>query len=150
MLNKSEVSKDNRKTLLVYPEIQIPLIYTGITLILSTVVINFFALMIFIYKYRFGDVPFIWSQFQDTVFNIFRIHYDLLIIFVIAMALVALLFYRYFSKLSNKFAGPLYKIEKELETICTSGKFKPIEIRSTDYLGSFVGKLNRAFQTTQK
>ena len=150
MGKKLENSKDNRKTLLIYPEIQVPMIYTGITLILSTMVINFFALMIFIYKYRFGDVSFNWDQFQETVFNIFRIHYDLLIIFLVAMVLVGLLFYRYFSKLSNKFAGPIYKIEKELDVISPSGTFKPIEIRSTDYLGGFVAKLNRAFETTRK
>lgn len=49
-------------------------------------------------------------------------------------------------RLSHQFAGPLYRIEKELDLMVKTKDFsKPIKIRPEDQLHSLVSKINRVF-----
>ena len=50
-------------------------------------------------------------------------------------------------RLSHRLAGPLYRIENDLETIARTGDLsKPIRIRPKDYLHTLVAKINRALR----
>ncbi len=53
-------------------------------------------------------------------------------------------------RLSHQLAGPLYRIEKELDLMVETKDFsKPIQIRPGDQLHSLVSKINRAFHATK-
>ncbi|MBI1977634.1 MAG: hypothetical protein HYS55_02665 [Candidatus Omnitrophica bacterium] len=53
--------------------------------------------------------------------------------------------------LSHQLAGPLYRIEKELETMVETHDFtKPIRIRPRDQLHSLVEKINRTLHTATR
>ncbi len=53
-------------------------------------------------------------------------------------------------RLSHRFAGPLYRIEKELDSIVKTKEFsKPIKIRPGDQLHTLVSKLNQAFRAVK-
>ncbi len=53
-------------------------------------------------------------------------------------------------RLSHQLAGPLYRIEKELDLMVKIKDFsKPIKIRPGDQLHSLVSKINRAFHTAK-
>lgn len=45
--------------------------------------------------------------------------------------------------ISNKFAGPLYRIEKELDEALNSKKKIAIKLRKDDYLKSLAEKINK-------
>ncbi len=54
-------------------------------------------------------------------------------------------------RLSHQLAGPLYRIERDLETMAHTGDFtKPIRIRPTDHLHTLVAKINRALRQTRE
>ena len=144
------MAKNNRKTFLIYPQIQRPLIYMSLSLVLMVTLLNFVGLIFFLYRYRYGDVDFQWGLIQDVLFNNFWVHSQLLMILLIPLVIIIGLFYRYFTIISNKFAGPIYKIEKELDHVINTGEFSPVEIRSTDVLVTFVAKLNDSFKKIQK
>lgn len=144
------MAKNNRKKFLIYPQIQLPLIYMSLSLVLMVTVLNFIGLVFFLFRYRYGDVDFQWGMIQDILFNIFWVHSRLLLILLIPFLIILGLFYRYFTLISNKFAGPIYKIEKELDQVIKTGEYSPIEIRSTDLLVTFVDKLNSSFKKIQK
>lgn len=50
-------------------------------------------------------------------------------------------------ELSHRIAGPLYRIEKELDEMLQSGKRGPIKLRPKDELKSLADKLNRLLHT---
>ncbi|MCC2679349.1 MAG: hypothetical protein K0R29_1925 [Pseudobdellovibrio sp.] len=138
--------KHKRTKFLIYPEIQMPLVYIGITLVLIISLIQILTLIIFIYKYRYGDAQFHWSSLQEVVFNIFYYRARLLLILVVPFLLICFFLGRYLLFISNKFAGPIYKIEKELDQINETGTFREIQIRSSDFLQKFVEKLNQSYK----
>jgi hypothetical protein len=143
-------TKNNRKTLLIYPEIQKPLVYIGITLVLALTLIQILTLIYFIFKYRYGDVEFHFSMLQEVVFNIFYYRASLLLILLVPFILTVLILGRYLLFISNKYAGPIYKIEKSLDQINETGEFQEIKIRSTDFLITFVDKLNKSYKNIKK
>ena len=54
-------------------------------------------------------------------------------------------------RLSHQLAGPLYRIEKELDIIAHTHDFtKPIRIRPRDRLHTLVSKINRALRTARE
>ena len=54
-------------------------------------------------------------------------------------------------RLSHRFAGPLYRIETDLEKMIQAGDFtKPIRIRPKDHIQSLVRKINQALQAASK
>ncbi len=46
-------------------------------------------------------------------------------------------------ELSHRIAGPLYRLERELEEIIAGKKHEPIKVRSKDELKSLVDKINK-------
>ncbi len=142
--------KSNRKTLLIYPEIQKPLVYIGITLVLAITLIQVLSLIYFIFKYRYGDAQFHFSMLQEVVFNIFYYRASLLLILLVPFILTILILGRYLLFISNKYAGPIYKIEKSLDRINETGEFQEIQIRKSDFLIKFVDKLNQSYKNINK
>ena len=136
--------KNKRKKLLIYPEIQLPLLYMAINLVLVVTLIQTMTLIVFIYIYRYGDVGLQLSLLKDVVFNIFYYRAHLLLILLIPLVFIVLLFSRYFLFISNKYAGPIYKIERTLDQIIETGEYKEIKIRAADLLFRFVEKLNNS------
>ena len=54
-------------------------------------------------------------------------------------------------RLSHRFAGPLYRIEKDLTDMIETHNFtKPLRIRHTDELQSLVDKINHALRIADK
>ena len=143
-------NKNNRKTLLIYPEIQKPLVYIGITLVLAITLIQVLSLIYFIFKYRYGDAQFHFSMLQEVVFNIFYYRASLLLILLMPLTLTILILGRFLLFISNKYAGPIYKIEKSLDRINETGEFQEIQIRKSDFLIKFVDKLNQSYKNIKK
>lgn len=46
-------------------------------------------------------------------------------------------------ELSHRIAGPLYRLERELEEVLSGKKHEPIKVRSKDELKSLVDKINK-------
>ena len=50
-------------------------------------------------------------------------------------------------RLSHRLAGPLERIERELEHMARTGDFsKPLQVRPSDHMNDFVSKINRAIR----
>lgn len=142
--------KNNRQTLLIYPEIQKPLVYIGIWLVFSITLVQILALIYFIFKYRYGDTDFHFSMLQEVVLNIFYYRAKLLLILLVPLLVTIFLLGRFLLFISNKYAGPIYKIEKTLDRINETGEFQEIRVRSTDFLITFVDKLNKSYKNIKK
>lgn len=134
----------NRKKLLIYPEIQLPLLYASIGLAFVVTAIHLVTLFYFVFRYRYGDIDFRFDMILDVVFNIFVLRAKLLFILLISFGAVLFVFIRYYLYLSNKFAGPLYQIEKTLDKINNEGVYQEISIRKKDFLHRFIVKLNQS------
>lgn len=66
-------------------------------------------------------------------------------IILIGLPVVCVLILFFAIRMSHQFSGPLYRIEKELDTMVKTKDFsKPIKIRPRDQLHSLVSKINRA------
>ncbi len=71
-------------------------------------------------------------------------------IILVGMPAVFGLIFFFAIRLSHQLAGPLYRIEKELETMSHTRDFtKPIRIRPQDRLHPLVSKINRAIRTAR-
>ena len=72
-------------------------------------------------------------------------------IILIGMPLICGLILFLAVRLSHQLAGPLYRIEKELEIMAETGNFtKTIRIRPGDQLHSLVAKINRVLRAVRE
>ncbi len=130
-----------RKKYFIYPEIQKP--------ILIQIVLGFVALCVIqalcIY------FSFQWLE-QTTRVNLnilvdYRIlgPWKNLLILAICVPLIMNLFFSILASLyvSNKFAGPIYRIEKEIDQSLHSKSKLAIKLRKDDYLKSLADKINK-------
>lgn len=68
-------------------------------------------------------------------------------VILIGLPIVCSLIFLFAIRMSHQLAGPLYRIEKDLEIMITMHDFtKPIRIRPRDELHSLVTKINRALR----
>ncbi len=65
------------------------------------------------------------------------------IILLVSMPIVLLLIWIVALELSHRIAGPLYRLEKELDERISGAKQGPIELRKKDELKLLVDKLNK-------
>lgn len=68
-------------------------------------------------------------------------------IILIGIPIVCALILLFAIRLSHQFAGPIYRIEKELERMAQANDFsKPLRIRPKDQFHPLVNKINRALR----
>ncbi len=48
-------------------------------------------------------------------------------------------------RLSNRFAGPVYRMQQTLRNVARGGEFEPIRLRDNDFWHDFAADLNAAF-----
>ena len=71
-------------------------------------------------------------------------------IMLIGLPVICMMILFFSIRLSHRFAGPLFRIEKELDIMVKTKDFsKPIKIRPTDHLHSLAAKINRALNTAK-
>ena len=72
-------------------------------------------------------------------------------IILIGLPLIFGIVFIFAVRLAHRFAGPLYRIEKDLTTMIETNDFsKLLQIRRKDDLQSLVGKINQALQILAK
>ncbi len=130
-----------RKKYFIYPEIQKP--------ILIQIVFGFVALcLIQVLCIYFS---FQWLEHTTKVNLSILVDYRILgpwkklLILAICVPLIMNLFFSILVSLyvSNKFAGPIYRMEKEIDQSLQSKKKLAIKLRKDDYLKSLADKINK-------
>jgi len=136
-----------RRQLLIYKEIQVPIIKNMIGLLLALAIIQVSALLVAM-KYLEWK-----TQLPLNIVVDFRILnwwksflYLSVLVPIIFNTLIGIYFLLHFT---NKFAGPLFRLERELDECIKTDKKLSIKFRDDDYLRSIAAKLNTYVQKTQ-
>lgn len=131
-----------RRKLLIYPEIQLPLLKNTIIGILALVTFQVVGVVL--------SMLWLTQQTQLSMdiivdYRILKPWKTLLYISIIIPVFVNLAIAAYIHLfISNKFAGPLYRLEKEIDKYIENGNNLNISFRETDNLKSLATKINQA------
>ncbi|MFZ3230532.1 MAG: hypothetical protein WA160_10040 [Pseudobdellovibrio sp.] len=133
-----------RRQLLIYKEIQIPILKNMAFILFALAVVQVLGLLGAMWYLEWK------TQMPINIVVDFRILgwwktflYLSVIIPIIFNCLIGLYFILHFS---NKFAGPLFRLERELDECLSTGKQFSIKFRDDDYLKSIATKLNLYLQ----
>ena len=133
-----------RRKLFIYPEIQTPLLkqVLGGLLILSILQVIGVSLSMIWLRYRTGLAVELVVDYRLLeplkAFLYLAIIVPIIINFIIGLYL--LLF------ISNRFAGPLFRLERELDNYLEKGGKLNVKFRENDNLKVLADKVNRAFE----
>lgn len=136
-----------RRKLLIYPEIQLPLLRNSIIGFLILVVLQVSGLVF----------SMIWLTHQTQLsmdivvdYRILKPWKTLLYISIIAPVFVNLIVAAYLHLfISNRFAGPLFRLEKELDKYIENGNSVNISFRENDNLKNLAEKINQAINKSK-
>ena len=133
-----------RRQLLIYREIQIPILKNMVFLLIALAAIQIFGLIAAM-KYLEWK-----TQLPLNIVVDFRILawwqkflYLSVLIPIFFNCIIGMYFLLHFS---NKFAGPLFRLERELDECIKTDKPFSIKFRDDDYLRSIADKLNQYVQ----
>lgn len=129
-----------RRQLLIYKEIQIPILKNMVFLLIALALVQVAGLLIAMWYLEWK------TQLPIAIVVDFRILnwwksflYLSILVPIIFNSLVGLYFLLHFT---NKFAGPLFRLERELDECIKTDKPFVIKFRDDDYLRSIAAKLN--------
>lgn len=80
---------------------------------------------------------------EAIAYNLMPVVHRLNIIIAVALPVTLIIIWLIALELSHRIAGPLYRIEKELEDRICGKKTEPIKLRKNDELKTVVDKLNK-------
>lgn len=136
-----------RRKLLIYPEIQLPL--------LKNTMIGFLILVLLQVAGLAFSMIWLTQQTQLSMdiivdYRILKPWKTLLYISIITPVFVNLAVAVYFHLfISNRFAGPLYRLEKELDKYIENGSSVNISFRENDNLKNLAQKINLAINKSK-
>ncbi|MBC7465105.1 MAG: hypothetical protein H7256_03870 [Bdellovibrio sp.] len=129
-----------RRQLLIYKEIQVPILKNMIFLLAGLALIQVLGLLAAMWYLEWK------TQLPINIVIDFRILnwwksflYLSILVPIFFNSLIGLYFLLHFT---NKFAGPLFRLERELDECIQTGKPFSIKFRDDDYLRSIATKLN--------
>lgn len=133
-----------RRQLLIYKEIQIPILKNMIFLLLALALIQIAGLLLAM-KYLEWKTQLPLNIVVDfRILGWFKnILYLSILVPIFFNSFIGLYFLLHFS---NKFAGPLFRLERELDECIKTDKQFAIKFRDDDYLKSIAAKLNTYIQ----
>lgn len=133
-----------RRQLLIYKEIQIPILKNMIFLLIALAAIQilglFAAIKFLEWKTQMPMQVVVDFRILDWFKNILFLS---ILIPIIFNSIIGVYFLLHFT---NKFAGPLFRLERELDECINTDKPFAIKFRDDDYLRSIAAKLNTYFQ----
>ncbi len=80
---------------------------------------------------------------EAIAYNLMPVLHKVDIIIAIAIPIIILLLWLVALELSHRIAGPLYRLEKELDAIIAGTRQGPIRLRKKDELHSLVSRINK-------
>lgn len=133
-----------RRQLLIYKEIQVPMIKNILIILFVLAVVQISGLLIAM-KYLEWKTELPLNIIVDfRILNWWKSFlYLSILIPIVFNCLIGIYFVLHFS---NKFAGPLFRLERELDECIKTDKPFSIRFRDDDYLKSIAEKLNQYFQ----
>lgn len=133
-----------RRQLLIYKEIQVPILKNMIFLLLALALIQIAGLLLAM-KYLEWKTQLPLNIVVDfRILGWFKnILYLSILVPIFFNSFIGLYFLLHFS---NKFAGPLFRLERELDECIKTDKQFAIKFRDDDYLKSIAAKLNMYIQ----
>ncbi|MDP2941239.1 MAG: hypothetical protein Q8N85_03175 [Candidatus Omnitrophota bacterium] len=80
---------------------------------------------------------------EQIAYNLMPVLQQVNLALIISLPFVLLLIWWVALELSHRIAGPVYRIEKELDELLSGKKVAPIKLRKKDELKNLVEKINR-------
>lgn len=80
---------------------------------------------------------------EAIAYNLLPVLNKVNLILAVAIPVIIVLIWFAALELSHRIAGPLYRIEKELDEIASGAKRTPIKVRKNDELQSLATRLNK-------
>jgi len=80
---------------------------------------------------------------ENVAYNLLPVAHRVNLIILIALPITLLVIWRIALELSHRIAGPLYRLEKELDERLVFDKKGPIQVRQKDELSSLAKKINK-------
>jgi uncharacterized protein involved in cysteine biosynthesis len=132
-----------RKKLIILPELQRKIISPFVWMSLAVIALNVGFFGVF-----FNNVMAALNVISDQAVTVHFLNSLMvgLVLLLILNLVVLVSFTYFFFYLSNRIAGPVFRIEEHLDFLKETGQFKPIILRENDLLKSLADKINGVCQ----
>lgn len=80
---------------------------------------------------------------EAIAFNLIPVFHKVNVVIAVSIPILLLIFWVSALELSHRVAGPLYRMEKELDEVIAGNKREPIKLRKNDEFQTLVSKINK-------
>jgi hypothetical protein len=136
------IKSKNRSEILISPKFQLSVINYVVILFTFVLIVFYLVNLLFIYTLKQKGLA-AGLPLESEYFYFLDKSFHLMSIFYLASSLVLLIVIYFFGlRLSHRIAGPLYKIDKTIDSVINEGNEQTITLRKNDYFKEHAEKIN--------